>query len=235
LSRDPNSSARTDEVLISAADGKELIVGKSATTSARYRPEEGLDYAIVRVFPEFWGSRVSMNVFVLDNPNDPHSRLVPVGHPQSPDPDGGEVCFWGGYSHHVCGKFFAFSPAIAKPRPWGKKNLLLQNVHNIDYFQHMALVALTTFTRAQVDQVVFGDSGAPVYVPSLDADDRIVRVHPTGIFFSYCGRRVVIPTAMGMVSIPLQPSEACFFYQPLDRILANEPNLELIISPKAKN
>jgi hypothetical protein len=45
-----------------------------------------------------------MELFVSDNPNDPHSlRMVPVSQPQDPNPEGGEVCFWGGYSGHVCG------------------------------------------------------------------------------------------------------------------------------------
>ena len=110
--------------------------------------------------------------------------------------------------------------------------MLGQNVHDMDYFPHLALVALPAFTRAQLDQLDYQDFGSPVYVPERDANDRIILAHPAGLFDSYCGHRVMIPSAWGKVSIPLQPQEACFFYQPLDRILASNPNLELILSPK---
>ena len=59
-----------------------------------------------------------MELFVLDEPNNLHSmRIVPVGQPQNPNPQAGEVCFWGGYSRHVCGKLSALSTLVEKPRP----------------------------------------------------------------------------------------------------------------------
>ena len=50
----PTASTRTYDVFIDTdGKGKELKVGKSTSRSARYLPEASLNYAIVRVLPEF--------------------------------------------------------------------------------------------------------------------------------------------------------------------------------------
>jgi hypothetical protein len=105
-----------------------------------------------------------------------------------------------------------------------------QNVHDMDYFSNMGVVTLGAFTKAQRDKAL-GDWGAPVYIPERDANNRIIRARPTGLFDSYCNTRIVVQTIRGWVTIPLHPFEICFFYQPLDRILASNTNLQLIISP----
>jgi hypothetical protein len=102
----------------------------------------------------------------------------------------------------------------------------------MDFFPHAVAVTINAPTRALTDQVPAKDWGSPVYVPERAIDTgRIIVAHPTGLFFGYCGNRIVVDVLGAQHNIPLGADERCFFYQPLDRILTNEPNLDLIRSP----
>ena len=104
----------------------------------------------------------------------------------------------------------------------------------MDYFSDMGLVSLPAFTSAQLD-IATGDPGSPVYIPKRDANNRIILAYPAGLFDSYCVDYTVVLTPQGWIHIPLHPHESCFFYHPLDRILADNPDLELILSPENEN
>ena len=230
LAGDPRSGGIANVFIDADGRGTQLKVGKSTGSSAKYLPEASLNYAIVKVFPEFWSLERSMNIPVRDDPKT--LRIVPVGHSQNPNPENhGEICFWGGYSHHVCGAIVTLSAQITRPRPWGQRNLLGQHLHDMNYFSNMGVVTLPAFTKAQRDNTHPADWGSPVYIPERDANNRIIRAYPTGLLDGYCTDRIVVETIRGLVTIPIHPHEACFFYQPLDRILASNPNLELIRSP----
>jgi hypothetical protein len=55
----------------------------------------------------------------------------------------------------------------------------------LEYYHNLVHVELDFYPKALSDRVTSYDSGAPVFIPVLDGNGRIIAVHPVGILVLY--------------------------------------------------
>jgi hypothetical protein len=133
------SSARgglsdNSNVYVTDADGYEVLVGKFLPGQGDYDPQRGLDYAILKIYPDYWDDQRSMDVII----NAPHT--APVIGRMSPIV-GTTACFSSFYSGYVCGTVAKLKAVVARFSPWASR----ANIHpRTEYFQDLVLVRMNS-------------------------------------------------------------------------------------------
>jgi hypothetical protein len=204
------------------AGGFEALVGRGTTLKGAYDPKQGLDYTIVKIDPDYWDAKSSMNVIVSNDPfqTAPITERIPpiVGTP---------VCFSSFYSGYVCGTVAKLKAVIPRLSPWINSQL---QYHQQEYFQNLVLVRMDPGqvpTKTQRNGIESRDFGAPVFIPIPNPlnPEEILGVSPVGIFNGYAMMGIKLPFGAEV------GYNAFFFYTPIDRILDNTRGLQLIKSP----
>jgi hypothetical protein len=106
----------------------------------------------------------------------------------------------------------------------------------MDHFLRVGIVGLKTPPFPPVFNRRQEDFGAPVFVPLYcnnhcdPNDQQIIAAQPVGLLLDHSFMPFTVLEFQGMVPhARLVPFS--FYYQPLNIIMAKEPNLDLLISP----
>lgn len=108
----------------------------------------------------------------------------------------------------------------------------------MDYFFRVGVVGLK-FPPLPLDFSIARreDYGAPVFKPVYCNNNcdpnagKMIAAHPVGLFLDYSLMPFAVPRFHGLEPrLHLIPFS--FYYQPLGRILTDNPNLDLLISPE---
>jgi len=206
----------------------EVVVGRtsSARLNSNYQPLEGLDYVILEITRlQVWDNLWSMSIATNDF-NQP--ALIATLASVTPA-KGTPVCYSSAYSGLICGELVFTDNEFTRYNPWRN--------YQVDYFFRVSVVGLKfPPLPLNLNSERRADYGAPVFVPvynQCQEPKQIIAAHPVGLFLDYSLMPFVIPRFWPDPQLQLIPFS--FYYVPLGRILENEPDLDLLTSPRQPN
>jgi hypothetical protein len=183
----------------------------------------GLNYAFVRLRPNsdqeiFWDDDTSTLIPIRGGfANVVNNYFVPSRNDR--------VCYYGGYSGHVCGWVVNPSTPLVRFSPWTREvsfrgfNFRLP----LEFFLDLIKVRPDVIPIAMTDRVEH-DSGAPVYSPIIGDNRQITAARPVGILLGYNAEYEDTGTRCELVRYMYCVSLARIF-------LDNNPDLRLIGTP----
>lgn len=181
-----------------------VLLGNVA--SLKHDPANGLSYVILRLRPNneeyiLWDDEVSADMIVENGGELEFVRVSNQPQPQTWLYENQELCWWGSASSHMCGTVIDTSVTRIKANPW-KWPVYLEAVINFeihgipmppiflqhdpkDYFEGLIKVRVDENYQPHAEEGHQSDSGAPVYLPSLNRLGLITAARPVGILFDY--------------------------------------------------
>jgi len=156
-----------------------------------YSPEQGINAVAIKILADYWDPIRSTQVSVaVESGEEEESSLELVDvRDAAVAKVGDRVCFYSEYSEFNCGEVKVVGSSGEALAPW-KSTFELPfglkvSYYPLEYYRNLVHVELDFYPKALSDRVASYDSGAPVFIPVLDENGRIIAVHPVGILVLY--------------------------------------------------